>query len=173
MCRFYPQSKQQKTQQAICCDYSNMNGHSKISSTLHTIQTQPPITPHYPFCRCQHSNHLTYHKHSVQSSNSTFKLQEKTFHGGTRQFCRTTFWSTYTNNSRRPSSAYPYIIPTPFTTIHTLSRHSNTTHHQNTLTRNPDRPVIHHCDNTDISTTATNRPINKRSFPMCRTVLHK
>ena len=164
MYHFSPQSRQQKTRQAICYGYRNMNGPSKISSNLHTSQTQPPITPHYPFYRHQHSNHSTYHKHSVQSSNSTFKLQEKTFHGGTGQFCKTTFFGPHIPTTPEDLLAnihrsFPHLSQ-QFTPPHTIQPPPITITHSQEI-------------HTDRSYPSTNRPIYKRSFLMCRIVLLK
>ena len=142
-------------------------------------QTYTPVKPSHPLRPTTHSTPTN----SPTSQHTTSTLSNRaTKHSSCKRrpsmvaqsnSAEPHFWSTYSNNPTSPSREHPNIIPTPFTAIHTPSRHSNTTRNHNTLTGNPDRPVIRHCGNTDISTATTNGSINKRSFSMCRIVLHK
>ena len=169
MCHCYPRSAEQKTQQSTCWGCSSMNGQFKTSSTLHTIQTQPPIMPHYPSYHYLQSNHSWCRKHFARSCSSTSQLQNKTFHGGTGQSCKTTFLvhiyqllqKTLSQTSTHPFHTYcnqPKLL---------------TQFNHKTLARNSNRPIICHCRNTNITTTFANRSIIKRPFPMLRIVLHK
>ena len=173
MCHFYPQSRQQKTQHSTCCACSNMNGQLKTSSTLRTSQTQQLITSRYPSYHYQHPRHSRCHRHSARSNNSTLWLQGTTSHGGTRQFCKTTF---SVHISQQLQKTLLQTSTDPSHTYHKQShllRHSATAHSHNTLETSPNFPFIRHCRNTNISTTTIYRSIIKRSFPVLRIVLHK